>query len=58
MINILINEDGTINAMGLDPYPLICPDFINLDNARFLKCIDIENHMERSSWIDFLPEEY
>lgn len=56
-MRILINDDGTINALGYEDYPLPCPDFITPLNAMQFKCIDRANHLLPESWVEIEPEE-
>lgn len=56
-MNIYINDDGTINAIGfLYNYPFVCPKFITLENFTRMKCININDHMNPDSWIEIEPE--
>lgn len=56
-MRIVINADGTINALGYqDNYPLPCPDFITLENAMHMKCINLSDHLNSDSWVEIEPE--
>ena len=57
-MTINLNPDGTINGLSLinGEYPMICPNFIDINNAMRMKCININDHMNPDSWIEIEAE--
>jgi hypothetical protein len=51
-MNIVINTDGIISAIGDFDGSVEAPLFINHNNAWKLKCMDLTNIEDETNWVE------